>query len=37
MGREGGHPELPGNTQLTYSEEGGRAMYRRWLELLTAE
>jgi phenylpropionate dioxygenase-like ring-hydroxylating dioxygenase large terminal subunit len=37
MGRSGEHPELPGKTHLTYSEEGGRAMYRRWLELLTAE
>ena len=37
MGRAGQHPDLPGSTQLTYSESGARAMYRRWLELLTAE
>ena len=36
MGRAGTHPDLPGETQLVYSEEGGRKMYRRWLELLTA-
>jgi hypothetical protein len=36
MGREGSHPDLPGATQLVYSESGGRKMYRRWLQLLTA-
>jgi phenylpropionate dioxygenase-like ring-hydroxylating dioxygenase large terminal subunit len=36
MGRDGKHPDLPGHTQLIFSEEGGRKMYRRWLELLTA-
>jgi 3-phenylpropionate/trans-cinnamate dioxygenase alpha subunit len=37
MGRAGEHPNLPGNTQLTFSDEGARALYRRWLELLTSE
>jgi phenylpropionate dioxygenase-like ring-hydroxylating dioxygenase large terminal subunit len=36
MGRPGDFPGLPGKKQLTYSEEGGRALYRRWLQMLTA-
>jgi hypothetical protein len=37
MGRPARDPDLPGNTELTYSDEAARSIYRHWLNLLTAE
>ena len=37
MGRPARDPDLPGKTELTYSDEAARSIYRHWLDLLTAE
>ena len=37
MGEERQDPEFHGRTTHVYSEMNGRAFYRRWLELLTAD